>query len=201
MTPTAIPIPVLGRMAGFRRFTINEYHKLTEIGMLTEDDNLELIEGYLVHKMARNPPHDSCIQLLVDLITLQRPSGYCLRVQSAITLTESEPEPDLVIAKGNARSFTTHHPNPAEIALVIEVSESSLDGDRTDKVRIYSEAGIGCYWIVNLIDRQVEVFEQPSGPTSSPTYAVQTIYTENSAVPLFIGGQHLNSISVADMLP
>src|SRR5262245_41857157 len=62
MTTQTIQLPWQGTMAGFRRFSVAEYHKLIEIGILTEDDNLELLEGYLVHKMSRNPPHDATIQ-------------------------------------------------------------------------------------------------------------------------------------------
>lgn len=64
MTPTTIYLPLQGRMAGFRRYSVAEYHKLIEIGILTEDDNLELLDGYLVYKMSRNPPHNAALQLI-----------------------------------------------------------------------------------------------------------------------------------------
>src|SRR4051794_28545335 len=109
------PLPLLGTQAGFRRFSVNEYHRLTEIGILTEDDNLELLEGYLVLKMSRNPPHDCSIQLTSDSVRAANPRGWCVRVQSAVTLAESEPEPDITIARGDARSYAAHHPSPSEI--------------------------------------------------------------------------------------
>src|SRR3989440_12679489 len=96
MTPT-VALPLLGMQAGFRRFSVAEYHRLIEIGILTEDDNLELIEGYLVHKMSRNPPHDSTLHEVLDLLTAPLPTGWKIRIQAAITLSDSEPEPDLAV--------------------------------------------------------------------------------------------------------
>src|SRR5437016_4994181 len=96
------------------------------------------------------------------------PAGWDLRVQSAITLTESEPEPDFAIVRGDESAYLTRHPTTADIGLVVEVSDSTLPGDRDDKGRIYARAGIPCYWIVNLVDRQVEVHTLPSGPVADP---------------------------------
>src|SRR5258708_22798188 len=97
MTQQAANLPILGTLAGFRRFSVPEYHRLTEIGMLTEDDNLELIEGYLVNKMSRNPPHDWVIQRLNRMLLAVMPPSWDARIQSAITLAYSEPEPDVTI--------------------------------------------------------------------------------------------------------
>src|ERR1700682_2916036 len=109
MTALAAPLPILGPQAGFRRFSVDEYHRLIQIGILTEDDNLELIEGYLVHKMSRNPPHDGTLQLIQDVLPSVLPPGWCLREQSAITLRDSEPEPDGAVVRGNARTYLTRH--------------------------------------------------------------------------------------------
>src|SRR5436309_14098989 len=99
MMPQVTNLPLLGTMAGFRRFTVDEYHRLTEIGILTEDDNLELIEGYLVLKMARNPPHDGTIHRAFKKLAPLLLAGWDIRIQSALTLADSEPEPDLAVVK------------------------------------------------------------------------------------------------------
>src|ERR1043166_6279828 len=148
MIATPPQLPLLGTQAGFRRISVPEYHRLTEIGVLTEDDNLELIEGYLVLKMARNPPHDGTIQVTADRFRGCLPGNWCVREQSAITLPESEAEPDTAVVRGNNRAFFSHHPQPAEIGLLVEVADSSLAGDRVDKCRIYSRAMIPVYWII-----------------------------------------------------
>src|SRR5215470_17301210 len=107
MTTQTAHLPLQGIMAGFRRFSVAEYHKLIDIGILTEDDNLELLEGYLVHKMSRNPPHDGTLQLLQEILAPVLPAGWRLRIQSAITLPDSEPEPDGAVARGDARTYLT----------------------------------------------------------------------------------------------
>jgi Uma2 family endonuclease len=188
-------------MAGFRRFSVAEYHKLIDLGILTEDDNLELLEGYLIHKMSRNPPHDSTLQLLQETLPGLLPKGWCVRFQSAITLSDSEPEPDGAIVRGNARTYANRHPIPADVGLVIEVADSTLPIDRADKARIYARAGIVCYWIINLADRQVEVYTAPSGPTPSPSYGQRTDYRAGDQVPLVLDGVTVTTVAVPDLLP
>src|SRR5207237_3370846 len=137
---------------------------LLKIGVITEDDNLELLEGYLVEKMSRNPPHDGAIDLARDVLPRALPQGWWLRPQEGVTLPDSEPEPDIAIVRGNARTDLTRQPGPADIGVVMEVSDSSLDTDRDDKSRIYARAGLPIYWIINLVAGQIEVYEPPSGP-------------------------------------
>jgi Uma2 family endonuclease len=201
MIATPPQLPLLGTIAGFRRFSVSEYHRLTEIGILTEDDNLELLEGYLVNKMSRNPPHDCAIHLMAGAMMAANVKEWCVRVKSAITLADSEPEPDVTLARGSARTFAAHHPSPSEIGVVVDVADSTLLGDRSDKGRIYSRAGIGSYWIVNLIDRQIEVYEQPSGPTAAPAYGKTTIYRPGDSVPLMLDAAIVSTFSVNDLLP
>jgi Uma2 family endonuclease len=201
MTSKTIPLPLQGTMAGFRRFSVAEYHKLIEIGILTEDDNLELLEGYLVHKMSRNPPHDATIQKIMKRLFRILPPDWDLRVQSAITLTSSEPEPDLAVVRGDENSYLTRHPGPADIGLAIEVADATLAGDRIDKGRIYARAGIACYWIVNLVDRQVEVYTVPSGPTASPSYAQRQDLQIGDDIALTLDGVVAATLPVKELLP
>lgn len=186
-------------MAGFRRFSVPEYHQLIEIGMLTEDDNLELLEGYLVHKMSRNPPRDASLQKISKKLYRLLPAGWDVRIQSAVTLPESEPEPDVAVVRGDENTYVHRHPGPADIGLLIEVSDATLAADRIDKGRIYARADITCYWIVNLVNRQVEVYTQPSGPVAAPAYAQQATYRPGDAVPLILDGAAAATIPVNDI--
>jgi Uma2 family endonuclease len=95
----------------------------------------------------------------------------------------------------------TRHPGPADFGIVIEVSNTTLDSDRTDKLAIYARARLPVYWIVNLIDMQIEVYEQPSGPTVSPDYATRNTYKPGDAVPLVLDGNAVGTIPVSDLLP
>jgi Uma2 family endonuclease len=184
-----------------RRLTVDEYHRLIDTGVLTEEHRVELLEGQLVPKMTRKPPHDVCLDLTAELIRAALLAGWRVRVQSAITLSDSEPEPDIAVVPGAARSYLQHHPGPKELALLIEVSESSLDHDRGQKRRVYAAAGIVRYWIVNLIDRKVEVYTEPTGPDPSPHYRQQQEFGINESVPLPIDGVERGPLAVRDLLP
>jgi Uma2 family endonuclease len=198
-TPSALPLQ--GLQAGFRRFTIREYHNLIRIGVLTEDDNLELIRGYLVHKMSRNPPHDSTLQRLTWLLPRVVPRDWSLRIQSAATLGESEPEPDGAIVRGGIRAFDSRHPGAADFGIVIEVSDSTLAGDRQDKCEIYAEAGIPEYWIVNLVDNVIEVYTSPSATPDGVRYTDRQNFGPGTQLPLRLDGVHIADIPVDDVLP
>jgi Uma2 family endonuclease len=124
-----------------------------------------------------------------------------VRVQSAVTLVDSEPEPDLAVVREDADGYTTRHPNAADVELIIEVSDSTLAGDRADKGRIYARAGILCYWIVNLVDRKVEVYTSPSGPTAAPGYARRQVHAPGDLITLELDGTGIATIPVRDVLP
>ena len=196
MTPTTLPLPYQGTMAGFRRFSVAEYHRLIDLGILNEDDNLELLEGYLVHKMARNPPHDVTVQKTNKRLVRLALPGWDVRCQSAITLDKSEPEPDFTLVRGDEALYVARHPGPADIGLVIEVSDSTLPGDRDDKGRIYACAGIPIYWIINVRDRWVEVYSAPSGDT----YGRRVDFGVGQAVSLLLDGTAVGQIGVDEML-
>jgi Uma2 family endonuclease len=150
-TTNYIGIPLRGRISGFRRFTVAEYHKLIDIGMLTEDDDLELLDGHLVKKKSKGPAHETGIDLFRETVTGLIGPGRMLRCQQATTLGASEPEPDFAIVRGTPRTFRPGHPTPAIIDVVVEVSDTTLDTDREDKGPLYARAGIPHYWIVNVV--------------------------------------------------
>ena len=199
MTPSVAHLPLLGVVAGFRRFSVPEYHHLAQLGILTEDDNLELLEGYLVHKMTRNAPHDGTLHRLLRFLSRMVPDGWEVRCQAAVTLSDSEPEPDLAIVRMDAGDYMQHHPAPADIALVIEVADSSLDGDRADKYRIYARAGIREYWIVNLVDTQIEVYSSPVGDPT-PFYRDRVDRQLGDEIEVMLDGQRVGSVAVSAVL-
>jgi Uma2 family endonuclease len=201
MSPQAPPLPLLGTLAGFRRFSVAEYHRLTEIGILTEDDNLELLEGYLVHKMARNPPHDGTLHRAQKRLARILPPGWDLRQQAAVTLPDSEPEPDLAIVRADPDEYLHRHPGAADVGLIVEVADATLAGDRADKGRIYARAGLPCYWILNLVHRQVECYTNPSGPVATPGYGQRQDLRPGDSLTLTLDGAAVTVIPVQDLLP
>ncbi|MBY0526953.1 MAG: Uma2 family endonuclease [Gemmataceae bacterium] len=139
------------------KFTVDEYHQMIQVGLLTEEDSVELLEGWIVPKMPRNSPHDIAIELLQEALGDMLPADWRLRIQSAVTLPDSEPEPDVALVRGNARSRGGRHPGASDVGLIVEVADSSLIRDRQEKARLYARAAIVVYWIVNVADAQVEV--------------------------------------------
>lgn len=182
------------------RFTVEQYHQMIRAGLLIEDDRVELLEGWIVPRLPRGPAHDATIELSYEAIRGQIPSGWRIRILSAITLGDSEPEPDLVVASGPAHRYLPKHPTVEEIGLIIEIAEASLVRDQRDKGRLYARAGIVCYWIVNLIDRQIEVYSNPTGPDAAPRYRQRLDYGVNDAVAVVIGGKEVGIVSVRDVL-
>lgn len=200
MTPTATPV-TYGLDASIARFSVARYQRMIETGILTLDDKVELLENYVVLKMPRNPPHDGTVQLVDESLLPLVPKGWRLRVQLTLVLPDSQPEPDFSIVRGDARSYLTRHPGPADVGLVVEVADSSLLRDQRDKTRIYARGGVPCYWIVNLVDRRIEVYTQPSGPTAVPAYASFQLYQPGDAVPLVLDGNTVCSVPADQLLP
>lgn len=200
-TTTATPIPTFFADASVARFSVDWYDRLIADGHLTPDDKVELLENYVVQKMAGNPPHDSTISFVHEVLNDAIPNGWCVRGQLTVALPDSRPEPDLAVCRGRLRDYSTRHPGPADVGLVAEVANTSLLRDQRDKARIYARGGIACYWIVNLDERRVEVHTQPSGPCDSPAYASVVNYLPGDAVPLVLDGTQVATIPVADLLP
>ena len=194
LDPTPPPYPV-------KRFTVEEYHRMIDAGVFADDDRFELLEGWIIPKMSRNPPHDALLMLIQRVLFRALPPGWDTRNQSALTTKESEPEPDLVVVRGDGRDYFNRHPGPADIALAIEVSESSLDRDRTLKSRIYARAGVPIYWIVIVAERRVEVHGDPTGPTKAPSYRSKTVVGPDRELSLVLDGREVARIAAKDILP
>lgn len=145
-----------------KRFTLAEYHYLAELGFFSEDDRVELIRGEIMEMAAKCTPHSVCNSLLLgELYTLVGKRGN-VRGQEPITLPpNSEPEPDVVVARRQSDHYLSAHPSPKDILLVIEVADSSLQYDQQTKLALYAEAGISDYWLFNLIENHLEVYSEP----------------------------------------
>ena len=145
-----------------KRFTLAEYHRLIELGFLTEDDRVELIQGELIQMAAKGTQHSVCNTKLFHELDRLVGDKAVVRGQEPIILpTDSEPEPDIAIAQGQADDYLSNHPQPKNILLVIEVSDSTLNYDQNTKLALYAEGGISDYWIINLVANQLERYSQP----------------------------------------
>jgi Uma2 family endonuclease len=184
-----------------RRFSVDEYHRLIECGILTDEDKVELLDGYVVLKIPGNPPHDSCLMVMLETVRALTSAGWSVRCQSAVTLPTSEPEPDLAVIRGTSRDYLLHHPGPSDCGLLIEIAGSSLSRDRDEKGPIYAAAGIGEYWIVNLLDRQIEVYSSPTTGRPNAICAVQRLFRPGDTVPLILDRTMVGQVAVRDVLP
>ncbi len=145
-----------------KRFTIAEYHHLIGLGFLTEDDRVELIRGELMQMAAKGTRHSVCNTKLFHEFNRLVGDKAVVRGQEPIILpTDSEPEPDIVIAQGQVDDYLLSHPQPENIFLVIEVSDFTLNYDQNTKLSLYAEDGIRDYWIINLVANQLERYSQP----------------------------------------
>ena len=198
----ATPAPVTyGTDPSAVRFSVARYQRMVEAGILTAEDKVELLENNLVYKMPRNPRHDSTLQRMLRPLLSVLPTTWDIRIQSAIALADSQPEPDFAFVRGGAVDYENRHPGAADVGLVIEVADSSLLRDQRDKARIYARGSIPWYWIVNLVDRRIEVYSQPTGPTTLPTYTSFQTYQPGDSLPLVLDGTTVSSIPVTDLLP
>lgn len=182
------------------RLTVEQYHELVRIGVLTPEDRCELIEGQVVEKATQSPMHACVSGCLGDFLFRTLPTGLRARTRLPITLARSEPEPDLAVVRGGRRTFSDRHPGAADTLLVIEVADIELDFDRTVKGRVYAANGIPVYWILNMEERIVEVYTDPN-PTATPAeYATRTDYAVGQSVPLVLDGTAVALLPVADLM-
>jgi Uma2 family endonuclease len=182
------------------RFTVEQYEKMVESGVLRSGERAELIEGVVVQKMPQDPPHAVVIEYTLDAVRPHLPTGWRLREQKPIRLGDSEPEPDIAVVRGPASRYEKRHPRPTDIAAAIEVADSSVQYDRAEKGRMYARAGIPIYWIINLVDRHVEMYSDPRNG-KAPAYRCRKDYGQDDHVPLVIAGRMVGHVAVRDLLP
>lgn len=183
------------------RLSVDQYHAMIHTGILTDDDPVELLEGWLVAKMPKNPPHRAVTRLIRQVLERLVPAEWYVDSQEPITTGDSEPEPDVVVVRGETRHYLDRHPGPNDVGLVIEVADTTLQRDRGFKKRLYARAGIPVYWIVNLSDNQCEVYTEPSGSGPQPDYRQRQDYGASDVIPVILAGIEVGRIALRELLP
>jgi Uma2 family endonuclease len=144
------------------RLTVADYHRLGEAGVLGEDDRVELLEGQLVDMSPIGPRHALAVDALTELLVLAASGRAVVRVQNPVVLDDtSEPQPDFALLRKPWQGYPTAHPRPADVYLLIEVADSSLDFDLGAKLELYARAGIREFWVVDLTTNRVLVHRNP----------------------------------------
>jgi Uma2 family endonuclease len=185
---SAPPLAAEGRM------TVDEFERFTE----GRDERYELIDGQLIRKPEMKPPHIWVIERLKRRIGRMLSEELFIRDDKPVELPGSYlPRPDIAVVRGDEDTYETRYPGPADVALLIEVSISTLSDDQGKKRHAYALGGIPVYWIINAVDRQVEVYTEPS----PDRYAICVIYKPGESISVVIDGVEVGRIAVDDILP
>ena len=143
------------------RFSVDEYEDMIQLGILAENDRVELIRGEVLDKMPIGVQHGGMVNRLNRQFPLLLPGVIQAAIQNPVVLTDSEPEPDVALLTPRNDDYLTVKPHPSDILLLVEVADSSLQYDREVKGPLYADNGIREYWIVDLHDETLEVYRQP----------------------------------------
>lgn len=181
-----------------RRWTREEYYRAAEIGLFRPDERLELIEGEIFEKVSpQKTPHFAALRATASTLEEVFGDGYEVRQQSPLAIDDSsEPEPDILVVPGSWRDYQDHHPTAVETRLLAEISDSSLAFDRATKAALYARAGVSEYWIVNLIDRRLEVHRDPQ---PDGVYSAITSHEETGSIAALAAPD--KPIRIYDLLP
>ena len=181
------------------RLTVDEYEAMVASGFFGKGNRVHLIDGILVRKMTKKPPHViACERTRNALLRIVRP-GWRVTTEAPVRIPDmNEPEPDLAVVRGDAQDeeFEQRHPEPADVALLVEVAHSSLDED-LKMAGIYASVRIPYYWILDVVKGQILVYSQP-GPTG---YGACEVLMPGHVLPVVIDAVEVGEIPVADILP
>ena len=180
------------------RLSVEQYETLVASGAFGRDDRLHLVDGLLVAKMTPNNPRCTADDLCAEALARVLPAGWYVRASKPIRLPDqmSKPEPDRCVVRGVIRDYRERSPGAPDIALVIEIADSSLAEDRK-LARLYGGGGIPAYWIINLVDRQVEVYTEPY----SSGYHSRRDFGPGQSVPVIVDQAEVGQIAVENVLP
>jgi Uma2 family endonuclease len=174
-------------IAGFRlrRFSLGEFQKLIELNFFAKNKRIELLDGLVMEMNSITPPHADCVDHLLEIFHTLFGKKSRIRSQSPVTLERrvSQPQPDVTVAIRRPEGYADRHMNAQEILLLVEVADTSLHSDRTDKLDIYASEGIKEYWIFNLLDNQLEVYQEPYlSATGEGTYKIKRTYARDETI-------------------
>jgi Uma2 family endonuclease len=194
--PIPMTLPAPGKVY---RLTVDQYDRMVRDGTLSEHDRVELLGGVLVRKMPKNPEHVWAIESLREVLTAGMPAGWHVRKEDPVRIPDyDEPEPDLAIVRGTRAAFRGMHPGPADLDIVAEVGNTTLDADQGVRRERYARAGIPVYWIVNLRDGRVEVYSDPD--QAAGQYRNRVDFGSGEQIPVALDGREACRVAVADLL-
>jgi Uma2 family endonuclease len=197
-TPTiATAVPTSLVPTGLHRITVDEYERIIRSGALNDPDRVELVDGHLVDKLGKSAEHGYSTKKTIKALEAMLPVDWTWRSEQPVRIPDfDEPEPDVAVVRGTDEDYEHRIPGPDDVGMLVEISLGTLDRDRSEKLPAYARSGIAVYWIVNLVDRQVEVYTSPV----SGTYGSRVDFKPGQAVPVLLDGQSLGEIAVGAIL-
>lgn len=177
------------------RFTVDEYRKLGEAGILSPESRVELIDGYIVCKPMQNLAHAFVLQELQNLLARLHGPRWAVRSQLPVHFPTSVPEPDIAVLAGPPSVYRDRRAEAADVKLIVEISDASLIFDSTTKAKIYASNSIPAYWIVNIPEKRFEMYSNPT----NDTYRTRTDYVIGQSVPVVLDGETVAEFAVADI--
>jgi Uma2 family endonuclease len=200
VTPPAAPVAALPVGPQPHRWTLAEYHELYKTGLF-QDKKVMLLDGVLYVMVMPNPPHDTTLNLTLEIVRALCPPGYHVRNQQGFDIgTSNDPGPDLGIVPGSIRDYATKTPTTA--LMIGEVAESTLSIDTTKKAELYATAAVPEYWVIDLVNRQLHVFRDPQTlPAGLGAIAYRTHLTLSPSDTVSPLAAPNTTVRVADLLP
>ena len=164
-----------------RLWTVEEYHQMAEAGIFHPEERVELIAGQIIRMLAKGTAHGSAVGRTDKLLQNRLGEQAWIRIEQPVVLDDfSEPEPDVAVVRLDPLDYADHHPTPSEVYLIIEVADSSLKYDRETKAKAYAKSGIADYWVLDVIDRKLYRFREPT----QEGYHSEVIVSEGASVSL-----------------
>ena len=198
--PTIPPGP--GLASALYRLTVRQYDRMVKDGTIAEDERVELIEGLLAAKASRNRGSIAAGNKALRVLWRIIPPGWHVAKGAPIVVSDwSKPEPDLAVIRGEVEDYDGRDVQAVDVALVVEIAAAlrvpGLASERTDRARMYAAAGIPVYWIVNLVDGQVEILSEPG----RDGYQSHQVFGRGQDVPVVVAGVEAGWVAVIDILP
>lgn len=199
MTTTLFDPTQLALLGRRHRVTLAEYHRMAEAGVFGPEPRVELLDGVIVEKMTKNPPHVIATDLVQAVLSRLIPRGFFVSMGNPVAIAErdSEPGPDAAVVRGAPRDYVGRRRTARDAALVVEVADSSYDVDSGVKAAIYAAAGVPVFWLLDLNRQRLEIHTEPS-PAG---YGQRVDLRADDPAPIVLDGVEIARIAVSEMLP
>jgi hypothetical protein len=188
------------------RIPLDVYDTMARLGLLTKYDKAVLLDGLLVKKMTKGEPHVAATNLVYEALRGLTLDGWHVKQEAPVSLPmgptgcASQPEPDVTLVRGKARDYLARKAGPTDVALIVEVADSSLRDDRAGLAH-YAWSAIPVAWIVNLNNRTIEVYSKPIGPAAVAKYQESKVYGPSDQIAVVLDGREVGQVAVQDVLP